>query len=200
MICGKLNKNYLCNKCYVKLKKELIYKSTTKKQSNNYFKLNYIANYKGLIRKLILKFKFNDEAYISNAFSYLFIKNESFKKYIAEFDYLIPVPSYKKNQQIRGYNQTELITNQIAKTLSLKCLNNVLIKTKENKKQSELKKEERILNVQDVYELRNSKIIKNKSILLIDDIYTTGSTIKECRKTLLKGNPKNIDCLCIAKR
>ena len=56
VICGKLNKNYLCNKCYVKLKKELIYKSTTKKQSNNYFKLNYIANYKGLIRKLILKF------------------------------------------------------------------------------------------------------------------------------------------------
>ncbi len=200
VICGKLNKNYLCNCCYLNLKQELAYKTITKNQLNNKFKLYYMASYKGLVRKLILKFKFSDEAYISNAFSYLLIKNKTFRENITKYNYVIPVPSFKKNLQHRGYNQTELIAKQIEKKINIKCLTNVLIKTKENRRQSELNKYERILNVQNVYELRNEEIIKGKSILLIDDIYTTGNTIKECRKTLLKGKTKNIDCLCIAKR
>ena len=65
--------------------------------------------------------------------------------------------------------------------------------------QSKLKKEERQKNIQNVYELKNKQILKNKKILLIDDIYTTGSTVNECCKILRQAEPKSIDVLTIAK-
>ena len=54
-------------------------------------------------------------------------------------------------------------------------------------------------NIQNVYELKNEQILTNKQILLIDDIYTTGSTVNECSKVLSRANPKKIDVLVLAK-
>ena len=81
----------------------------------------------------------------------------------------------------------------------MEILNNCLIKTKNIIEQSKLYKEEREKNIQGVYKLQNKKLIKNKKILLIDDIYTTGSTVNECSKILKQANPKSIGVLTIAK-
>lgn len=78
-------------------------------------------------------------------------------------------------------------------------VNNCLIKTKNIIEQSKLNKEDRRQNIQEVYELKNRQLIENKKILLIDDIYTTGSTVNECRKILIKGNPNKIGILVLAK-
>lgn len=78
-------------------------------------------------------------------------------------------------------------------------LNNCLVKTKNIIEQSKLNKEERMQNIQGVYELKNKQLIENKKILLIDDIYTTGSTVNECSKTLLAGKPSEIGILVLAK-
>lgn len=78
-------------------------------------------------------------------------------------------------------------------------LNNCLIKTKNIIEQSKLNKEERKLNIQGVYEIKNNTLIKNKKILLIDDIYTTGSTVNECSKILNKEKTNKIGVLTIAK-
>ena len=81
----------------------------------------------------------------------------------------------------------------------MEILNNCLIKTKNIIEQSKLNKEERKINIQGVYEIKNSALIKNKKILLIDDIYTTGSTVNECSKILNKGKTNKIGVLTIAK-
>ena len=78
-------------------------------------------------------------------------------------------------------------------------MNNCLIKTKNIVEQSKLNKEERKQNIQGVYELKNKKLVKNKKILLIDDIYTTGSTVNECSKILSQGEPTEIGVLVLAK-
>ena len=78
-------------------------------------------------------------------------------------------------------------------------MNNCLIKTKNIIEQSKLNKEDRIQNIQGVYELKNQQLIENKKILLIDDIYTTGSTVNECSKILKQANPKRIGILVLAK-
>ena len=78
-------------------------------------------------------------------------------------------------------------------------MNNCLVKTKNIIEQSKLNKEDRIQNIQGVYELKNKQLIENKNILLIDDIYTTGSTVNECSKILKQGNPKKIGILVLAK-
>ena len=78
-------------------------------------------------------------------------------------------------------------------------MNNCIIKTKNIIEQSKLNKEEREKNIQGVYKLKNKKLIKNKKILLIDDIYTTGSTVNECSRILTQGQPKKIGILVLAK-
>ena len=78
-------------------------------------------------------------------------------------------------------------------------MNNCLIKTKNIIEQSKLNKEDRQQNIQGVYSIQNKKIITNKKILLIDDIYTTGSTVNECSKILQQANPKKIGILVLAK-
>lgn len=75
----------------------------------------------------------------------------------------------------------------------------VLIKIKDNKMQSTLNKEERNKNVEDVYSIKNKNKIYNKKILLVDDIFTTGSTANECSKVLKKAMARNIGILTIAK-
>ena len=77
--------------------------------------------------------------------------------------------------------------------------NNCLIKTKNIIEQNKLNKEEREKNIIGVYNLENGQLLENKKILLIDDIYTTGSTVNECSKILRKANPNKIGILTIAK-
>ena len=104
---------------------------------------------------------------------------------------------YKTNQKLRGYNQTELITKNLENKTKVKNLN-CLEKIKQNKKQSSLSEKERKTNIINVYKLVDNDI-KDKAILLFDDIYTTGSTVKECIKELQKGKPKKADVLVISK-
>lgn len=81
----------------------------------------------------------------------------------------------------------------------MELVNNCLIKTKNIIEQSKLNKEERQNNIQGVYSLQNPQKITNQKILLVDDIYTTGSTVNECSKILKQANPETIGVLVLAK-
>ena len=161
--------------------------------------LIYAFKYEGLIRKLILDFKFNDKPYLYKTFVNFLLKNEKIFENIKKYDKIIPVPISKKRYKERGYNQSELIAREIERQTKLEMLNNCLIKTKNIIEQSKLNKEDRKRNIQGVYTLKNGQLIEGKSILLIDDIYTTGSTVNECSKILLEVNPNNIGILVLAK-
>lgn len=76
---------------------------------------------------------------------------------------------------------------------------NVVIKYKDNKSQSTLNKTERIKNVEDVYIIKNINKIKDKKVLLVDDIYTTGSTVNEIANNLIKSGVKDVGIITIAK-
>jgi len=91
------------------------------------------------------------------------------------------------------------LAKEIVKNTELILEKNCLLKNKEIREQSKLNKEERIQNIQNAYYLRNIQKLENKKILLIDDIYTTGSTVNECSKELKKANIQKIAVLTIAK-
>lgn len=159
----------------------------------------YIFKYEGQIRKLILDYKFNEKSYIYLTLVNFLLKNKKIFENIKNYDTIIPVPISKKRLRTRGYNQSLLIAKEISQQTNLDLVNNCLIKTKNIIEQSKLNKEEREKNIQGVYKLENKKLIENKKILLIDDIYTTGSTINECSKTLTEGQPNKIGVLVLAK-
>lgn len=211
-ICGKLNDNFLCNKCYLKLKndskftieenkkeeKEKEYKED-KTNRNEYNRLLYMFKYEGMIRNIILKYKFQDKSYLYKTIVNFLLKNEKLFEIIKTYDTIVPVPISKKRKKTRGYNQSYLIAREIAVKSGMKINNKCLFKTKNIIEQSKLNKEERLNNIKGVYKLKNSYGLENKKILLIDDIYTTGSTVNECCKILKKARPKGIDVLVIAK-
>lgn len=127
------------------------------------------------------------------------LKNKKIFKKLQSYDTIIPVPISKKRMKERGYNQSLLIAKKLSKDVIIDLQTNCLFKTKNIIEQSKLNKEQRKQNIQNVYELKNREIINNKQILLIDDIYTTGSTVKECARVLQQANPKRIDVLVIAR-
>lgn len=195
-ICKRLYKTWLCPKCYYNLKKECKY---IKLEKENFY-IYCIGKYEKNIRKLILRFKFKENAYLARTFAEIISKNKEFIHNIKQYDYIVPVPMYIENKNIRGYNQTELLAKRIKESLGIDYIQDALIKAKQNKKQSSLSEKERAENVKDVYRLQNSEKLKNKKILLLDDIYTTGSTIKACREELVKSEADKIDVLVLAKR
>ena len=203
-ICGKINKNYLCQECtksIVKLEKNEL--TLYNNQENFYNKHMYIFNYEGIIRKSILNYKFNDKAYIYRTFEKIILNNKKICDFINSYDIIIPVPIHNKRKLKRGYNQSELIIKQLLKDEKKieKYKNNILTKTKNNPKQSTLSKIDRASNVINAYKInvKKANILVNKKILIFDDIYTTGNTIKECAKQISQYNPKEIGTLTIAK-
>lgn len=197
-ICDKISKEDLCKKCEIELKN--IAKIKIDKYNDKNFKKHlYIFKYEGIIKERLIKFKFREKAYVYKAFVNFLIKNEKVCRFLKSYDIIIPVPIHYNRKVTRGYNQSALIANELAKKLSIKYEEKVLLKKVNNKPQSTKNKEDRVENVIGVYYTQNEEQIYNKKILLLDDIYTTGSTVNECSKILRQAGAKSIGILTIAK-
>ncbi|HPF44018.1 MAG TPA: ComF family protein [Syntrophomonadaceae bacterium] len=110
-------------------------------------------------------------------------------------DLIIPVPASKGHLEQRGFNQTELLANQIAKKIKVKMAADILKRVKETPSQRELSKPEREKNLLCAFEVCDSRRISGKNILLVDDVYTTGSTSKECTRTLLEAGAAKVSVI-----
>lgn len=113
------------------------------------------------------------------------------------FDVITFVPMSKKRRLERGYNQSEVLAEELATRLKIEIMN-VLSKVRENKIQHNLSYLERENNVKDVYTVENKELVKDKTILLCDDVLTTGNTLKECCKVLYEAEAKHVECIAIA--
>lgn len=202
-ICGKLAPDFLCKRCEMVLKQHAIFnvELVNKIDSNDlYFKeLISIFPYEGLIRKSILEYKFQDKAYLFRTFVNFVLKNEKIFEKIKTYDKIIVVPISQERFKQRGYNQCLLMAREMSKRTQVELVKNALVKTKNTTEQSKLNQEQRKFNVQGVYDLKKQSILRNKRILLVDDIYTTGNTVHECCKTLYLACPKQIDVFVLAK-
>ncbi|WP_103069254.1 ComF family protein [Aquimarina sediminis] len=99
-------------------------------------------------------------------------------------DAVIPVPLHKRRMRERGYNQVERFGVEIAKKIDAKYIDSVLKKNSYNKKQSKHGKFYRWINTVETFGIKNESLLRNKHILLVDDIVTTGATIESCVNVL----------------
>lgn len=116
-----------------------------------------------------------------------------------DYDFVIFVPMYEFKKKKRGYDQAEILAKEFAKLANIKFLPNNLIRTKNTVAQSKVSFEERKTNVLNAFSLKDYSIFKNKNIIIIDDIFTTGNTIYQCAKEVQKAMPKNICFFTLAK-
>jgi ComF family protein len=109
-----------------------------------------------------------------------------------KIDLIVPVPISRKGLQTRGFNQTDLLANQISKELGIKVDSTLIHRIKETPSQVELSREEREKNLLCAFEIKDQEKVADKNILLVDDVYTTGSTGRECTRTLLRAGAARV--------
>ena len=111
---------------------------------------------------------------------------------------MIPVPLGKKRLKERGYNQVGLVAGPLAYELALQYQPDALRKTRETRSQVGLNIGQRSENVQGAYQA-DAKVVRNRSVLIMDDVATTGSTISACTAALLSAGVQDVYILTIAR-
>lgn len=135
--------------------------------------------------KIIHTFKYE---YIESVF---FVLEKVIEKYLSEntdkfsnIDFVVPVPLHPRRSAERGFNQAELIANKVAFCLKKEMRKDLIVRKKYTSNQAHLGREDRMKNISGAFGLSSDLNIKDKNILLVDDVFTTGSTMQECAKVL----------------
>lgn len=168
--------------------------------------LTSIFAYKGLIAKAITKLKYKFLYDIANDLVEVFLsscgEDLAFCNYCQkEKPIFVPIPLHPSRLRWRGFNQSELLGKMIAKNLGLNFVPDLLVRTKNTKPQMELTEKQRQENIRDAFSVNynSSFIIHNSSILVFDDVWTSGATIKEAGKILKTNGAKKVWGLTIAR-
>jgi len=147
--------------------------------------------YEDPIVKALRAVKFHDAPYIGTSLS--FFMSEAVLAVDAEFDAVIPIPLSAQRRKKRGYNQAELLAEPLAKRMNVPCVPSFLIRTKNTRQQSRfsdpLKRSE---NMSDAFTVPDGCDIKGLSLLLVDDVTTTGSTLHEAAITLYRNGARYV--------
>ncbi len=107
-------------------------------------------------------------------------------------DFILPVPLHSLRKADRGFNQSKYIALGIGNKLGVMVKSNLLKRNRYTESQTKLTQKEREINISGAFKAKHNKIIENKTFLLVDDIITTGATIRECGKALLEGGADKV--------
>lgn len=152
--------------------------------------------YMDSIRAGIHKFKYRGFTELAKGFAKEMADTVKTEYRNIDFDLITYVPLAKKKKRKRGYNQAELLAKELSKELDVPCVN-ALNKIKNTDSQQGKKRKERMNNLKDAFEIADVDV-KGKTILLVDDVKTTGSTLNECSKVLKRNKADKVYAVTIA--
>jgi competence protein ComFC len=147
--------------------------------------------YNDFLKEMIAKMKYRGDVELMKAFYPL--GRSSFKN-IYRSSLLVPIPLSEERHYERGFNQGEILAKGLKNNMSL-----VLIRKTHEEKQSKKKREDRIKQKENPFEVTHLQNITGKSITLIDDVYTTGSTLRYAAKVLLEAGAKSISSITLGR-
>ncbi|MCT4613188.1 MAG: phosphoribosyltransferase family protein [Clostridia bacterium] len=181
-----ISDGHMCSKC----KKDLPYtdREVIKiKEDDNYLSVKSVFYYEDYIMDSIYRFKYKNRKHYAKYYA-------RYMKSIIDnrFDVITYVPISKKRLKERGYNQAEVLAKELGKLINIE-VKELIYRHKDTQKLRNKGVEARKNIIEGVF--RKKCMVKGKKILLIDDIYTTGTTLNECSKVL---NGNNVHCLTLA--
>lgn len=150
-------------------------------------------------KHIIYDFKYGKKAYYGEKLGEIMAEKVASEPSL-RWDMVIPVPMYKEKEKDRGYNQAALLGRYMAEHLGTAFIKNALIRIVDTPPMSSLSIEERERNVRNVFIVNNKYVnmIKGKSILLVDDIFTTGNTMDECARVLKESDAGEVFAVAFA--
>ncbi len=207
---NKTTSHCVCDKCFDKL--PFIAKSCTKcgaeiysksslciecKDQQRYFeKAISVFNFEDKIASLIYRFKYGNQTYLAK-----YLADFMFNKVVEQnldFDIIVPVPLSDKRLKLRTFNQAELLAAALAERFGKPLVCDAIVRDRDTLTQTHLSKLERHQNLNNAFKVINKKLIKGKKILLVDDVFTTGTTSDEISKTLLNASSNSVYVITFA--
>lgn len=148
------------------------------------------------VPRIIHKLKYEDEFALATVLADWM--HEAWAKWAVAVDVLVPIPLHKERYKSRGYNQAELIAKKLAPSIQVPLATKALKRQRDTQSQVGLKASARQTNVQDAFQADRQKV-QGRSILLIDDVYTTGATLRAAALSLIQAGARDIYGYCVAQ-
>ncbi len=189
------NDKAICNHCGRSLSVSQEYCSTCREMLLSVDKARSVFVYDKPISSFIKRAKYNKKLYLLDMFAD-FLANLYLKSYF-NADYFCFVPMTERAKKKRGYNQGELLARKVSEKVNLEVVD-VIEKVKETTRQAKLGRAERLKNLENAFKVKSRKIIKDKTLVLIDDVSTTGATCESIAKKLKSAGAKKVYLLTIA--
>lgn len=173
-------KDYICHSCQENFK---VTDSKLEDEIQGLEEVYVSLFYNRYAKEKIRDFKFYDKAYLYKPFGEIMLKTIQ-KNQLEDIDLIIPVPIYEDRWKERGFNQAELLAKYIGKSLGIEYRFDIIEKIRNTHPQSTLDITERKVNLLNAFKGSNLEYVRGKRILLVDDVTSTGSTLKEVAKLL----------------
>ena len=193
-----LIQNKICKKCGRLQLNEADYCLTCQEHKRDFDFARSCVVYDDVAKEIVRGIKFGSKKYFAKyVANYLVDRyNDTFNN--VKVDIVVPVPLTKKSKVARGYNQSWEIAKAFAKAVDLTADDSVLAKIKDTQEQARLSGSEREENIVGAFEVKLPEKVKDKSVLIIDDVMTTGSTASEIARILKKAKAKDVYLLTFA--
>ena len=202
LICGtrtSFGLVYLCNNCKEALELEVDQARPPMLRSGlkNLRAVGSFAYYHGILKRLVYEFKYRGHRRLDRKLSNMLLEALKDKRW-PNFDYIIPVPLHPKREEERGFNQALLLAKPVSKKLGVPLCQE-LVRVKDTRAQTLLDKNDREKNLRGAFKVRGGQQLQDKTILLIDDVFTTGATAKACAKALKTAGTGDVFMLTVAR-
>lgn len=187
-----------CKKCGKQLDKYRIEYCMDCSMKKHYYKSGIAAFlYNDMVSHSIYRFKYHNRRTYAEFYGKAIAERygRNIQRWGAEV--IIPVPIHGRKLARRGYNQAGLIARELGKWINMKVDEDCLLRVVNTKPQKEMDKSDRKKNVEKAFKMNNN-VVKYRKVILVDDIYTTGSTIDACAKVLLDSGVKQVNFISLS--
>ena len=204
--------SWLCSKCQKKIPYLKTFScpfcqtTTTKGESCSFCRPQHsltgtlsACSFQSPIKELIHRLKYQKTRELYQLLTKILIKG-TIKRLPEGKKLIVPIPLHPSQLKRRGFNQAELLVQELAQRLKIPCNSKILKRIKNTRSQTKLNRQERLENLKDAFALDQKMDLKNISILLVDDVSTTGITLDQAAQTLNQAQPKQIWGVVVAKR
>jgi len=158
-------------------------------------RIDYALDYNSVVSTLITELKYGDKPGLAGVLA-LFM-NSALAGGVSRDTVVIPVPIRHSRRRERGYNQSELLAECMARARGLSLESGLLLKTRNTRSQTSLEREERMRSTVGSFGVRRGGRLSGRRVLLVDDVVTTGSTLRECARAVLKAGAREVSA-CVA--
>lgn len=151
------------------------------------------------LREVVQRFKYGRKVSLGKPLGRLMAGGTSDCFQGRSLDTIIPVPLHPKRLRWRGFNQAVILAREVARLWDLPVDPFVLLRSTETPPQTQLSEEERRKNMRGAFSLHPGRSVQGKRLLLVDDIYTSGATVNECSRTLIRAGAREVYVLTLAR-